>query len=178
MCFTVQDIISLLYTKNRRCIINIFYLDKNSTQAAKWQSDKHVVKMCLETAQILSGVQHVLNGPVKNEVYRLTHRNHPSCVWARSSKGNYDWLCVHGLALCDEYKARYGKTHKSREIIEKCFDNAPIFDYNEFTEPPQAMPEKYRGDDSVTAYRRYYNEEKRNTIQMTWKLNKPDWWPE
>lgn len=157
--------------------MNIFYLDKSPSRAAQAQCDKHVVKMVLETAQLLSSVQHILDGPVKDDVYRLTHKNHPCSVWARSSKTNYDWLCLHGFSLCHEYSHRYGKIHKSLKIIEKCFDNPPKFEHNDFTEPPQAMPEEYKKRCAVEAYRDYYRIEKANTIQMQWtKQDIPEWW--
>lgn len=92
--------------------------------------DAHIVKMPLETAQILYSVWWANNGapPDKEKVhqnsapegnpYKKTHVNHPSCVWARSSPQHYKWLCEYGLALCKEYTYRYNKTHKCQQHIQ------------------------------------------------------------
>ena len=84
--------------------MNIFVLDYNPKRAAQMQCDKHVVKMPLETAQILCSAFEPGTAP-----YKRTHYNHPCSVWGRESKVNYKWLIEHGLALSDEYTYRYGK---------------------------------------------------------------------
>ena len=98
--------------------MNIFVLDYNPTRAAKMQCDKHVVKMALETAQLLCTAF-----PGGTAPYKLTHFNHPCAIWCRESLKNYNWLIDHGIALCDEYQHRYGKTHKSKEVILWCKRN-------------------------------------------------------
>ena len=94
--------------------MNIFVIDKNPRTAARQLCDRHVVKMALETAQILSAVAHQkgFNAP-----YKISHQKHPCTIWAGKSFGNWRWLVAHGLAVCDEYTRRYGRTHKSREVI-------------------------------------------------------------
>ena len=42
--------------------MNIFYLDKNFQVNAKLHCDKHVVKMIVEYAQLLSTAHRVLDG--------------------------------------------------------------------------------------------------------------------
>ena len=105
-------------------ILNIFYISDDPTQAAQWMVDKHVVKMILESAQLLSTAHRLLDGRVtagksklgrnvkryilddgrEPVLYSATHVNHPSAVWARTSVENYLWLADHFSSLMDEYK--------------------------------------------------------------------------
>lgn len=175
--------------------MNIFFLDTEPELAAQHMCDKHVVKMVLESAQLLCTAHHMLPlWELPNKFYKATHKNHPCAIWIRQCCANYNWLTMHALALCDEYTYRYGKTHASRGVIEWCFDNIPdindgIFEHVPYTRgqygawlitpPAQAMPEEYQCDDPVQAYRDYYLNHKRHTISMAWtKRNKPDWWTE
>ena len=102
--------------------MNIFYLDNDPKVCAQYHVDKHVVKMILETAQLLS-TTHWMSG--SEGPYRQTHKNHPSAVWARSNKSNYIWLCELGMELCKEYTHRYGKTHKTQQHLEWLSNNIP-----------------------------------------------------
>lgn len=99
--------------------MNIFVLDENPQVAAKMHNDKHVVKMILESAQLLCGVHHMTDPLTTEQVpYKLSHKNHPCSIWARQCVENYIWLCDLGLSLCEEYTYRYGKRHKSQDVIE------------------------------------------------------------
>ena len=140
--------------------MNIFYLDKCPNKAARLQYNKHVVKMILESAQMLCTAHHVYGNP--NDVpYKQAHLNHPSTVWTRENSLHYDWLYEHMLALGDEYNKRYGKNHLS---IIKCLD--PLAKHPEniphepFEQPPQCMPDEYKDQCSVQAYWNYYIGEK------------------
>jgi hypothetical protein len=137
--------------------MNIFYLNKEPKLCAQYHVDKHVVKMILETAQLLSTTHWVLGG---EGPYKQTHKNHPSAIWARSNKSNYTWLCELGMELCKEYTHRYGKTHKTQKHIEWLSTNIPNIPDGEFTQPTLAMPEQYKSDDHVQAYRLYYIKDK------------------
>jgi len=146
--------------------MNIFVLDTNPITAAQMQCDKHVVKMVLETAQILSTIT---GGP-----YKPTHANHPCTLWAKASQCNFNWLVRHGLALCAEYSARYNKRHKSQNVIkqiEYSFDvtRLPIA----MTEFVQCMPDEYKDKDPVIAYRKYYHSKAKFAA---WKTEPPYWW--
>lgn len=72
--------------------------------------------MCLETAQLLSCAIR-LNGYNGAGAYKITHKNHPSAVWCRATRGNYKWLLEHFKALCAEYTKRGGKIHASSALI-------------------------------------------------------------
>ena len=75
--------------------MNIFYLDEDVIACARAHMDKHVVKMPIEYAQLLSTAHHCLNTPQAKLAYRLTHKNHPSAVWTRSSWLAYDLSLIH-----------------------------------------------------------------------------------
>lgn len=139
--------------------MNIFILSECPKEAARLQINKHVVKMILETAQLLCTTVHLVSEI--ETPYKPTHKNHPCSIWARESKENFLWLVEHGLELCDEYTRRYGKVHKSKAVIEWCFENLPSnMEVLGLTKFAQAMPEHLKADNAVTAYRNYYKAEK------------------
>jgi hypothetical protein len=151
--------------------VNIFALSTDPLQAARWHCDAHVVKMTLETAQLLSTVHHLTGSTAP---YKPTHINHPCAVWARSSRANYIWLLTLGLELCQEYTARYGRTHATEKVLRYLFRVPDLPDVG-VTPFAQAMPDEHRGTDPVEAYRRYYRT-KRGGRLGTWRRNQPDWW--
>jgi len=140
--------------------MNIFVLDWDVKKCAQYHNDKHVVKMILETAQLLCGVHHMTPQVTPQVPYKLSHKNHPCAIWARKSLTNYLWLCELGLELSKEYTHRYGKRHKSQDVIEWCIENKPNISDGGFTEPARAMPEQYKVKSVVESYRNYYNGEK------------------
>jgi len=157
--------------------MNIFFLDEDPTLSAQYHVDKHVVKMILETAQLLCGVHHVTSQITDQVPYKLSHKNHPCAIWARTSLSNYLYLCELGLELCKEYTYRYGKRHKSQEVIEWCLIYKPNVPDIEFTEPAMAMPDEYKVGDVVQSYRNYYMGAKSGFA--TWKnRQKPFWFEE
>ena len=136
--------------------MNIFYLDKCPYKAAELQYNKHVVKMILESAQMLCTAHHHYD-LFTDVPYKKAHYNHPSTIWVRQNKNHYRWLYNHMIGLGDEYRARYGKTHLS---ITKC--KGPLFTYptdipqGKFEQPPQCMPDEYKDKCSIQAYWNYY----------------------
>jgi len=141
--------------------MNIFYLSHCPKQAAEYQYNKHVVKMILETAQLLCTAHHELGSTIEVP-YKPTHKNHPSAIWVRSSAEAYMWAYEHMLALGAEYTRRYGKQHLT---ISKCKDllyTLPLnISNNDYVQPPQCMPDEYKVEnDSVSAYWNYYENEK------------------
>lgn len=154
--------------------MNIFVLDLDPLKAAEYQLNKHVVKMPLETAQILCTVAHAHGVPAP---YRPTHRHHPCVVWAGESRQNAEWLLQHGLALCLEYSFRYGRTHACERVLQDLLAAGLTHCLSDSGQTPfaQAMPERYRDVDPVVAYRRYYAGEKREIAEWTVR-NPPEWW--
>jgi hypothetical protein len=151
--------------------MNIFVLDKDPRIAAQMACDKHVVKMILETAQMLSTAARAHGGWAP---YGATHKKHPCTLWAGKSQANWNWLVAHGLALCAEYTLRYNKRHKSQSVIEYCKHLKLQFSQEGLTPFAQAMPPQYKHECVVTAYRAYYHGEKARFA--TWKTKKPKWW--
>lgn len=153
--------------------MNIFVLDGAPHKAARYHCDRHVVKMILESAQILCTVAHKygLDAP-----YRATHHNHPCTLWAGESSANWDWLVALSAALNQEYRSRFNHTvdHKSWTVISH-LEKPRSFPETTLTPFAQAMPEKYRAaTDPVAAYRAFYIGEKASFA--TWKhSDQPDW---
>ena len=149
--------------------MNIFYLDEDPEVAAIVQYNKHVVKMILESAQMLCTAHHVYGDREQKEnvPYKQAHLNHPSTIWARKSRATYMWLYEHMLALGHEYTHRYGKVHKS---ITKC--KGPLFTYpvdipeGKFEQPPQCMPDEYKDKCSIQAYWNYYIGDKKQIANL------------
>jgi hypothetical protein len=151
--------------------MNIFVVDNNPVIAAKALCDKHIVKMPLETAQMLCSVHWLHNSKAP---YRLTHKNHPCTKWATYSNANYEWLVRHGIALCEEYTARYNRRHKCQDVVEWAKNNKPkTLKHGQLTEQPQCMPDDCKSDFVVEAYRNYYRKHKHHIA--SWKRNKPMW---
>ena len=175
--------------------MNIFYVHENPVIAAQSLVDKHVVKMVLETAQLLSTAHRVIDGVMsvdassgrKKKVWKLpddrddilysaTHINHPSAVWARQSISNYNWLVEHLFALGDEYTYRYGKKHLTMTKLGYELQSPP-FKLKEYdwTKMPSCMPDCYKtSDNPVINYRNYYRGDKAR--MHAWKNRDiPDW---
>lgn len=156
--------------------MNIFVLDENPQIAAQMHNDKHVVKMILETAQLLCGVHHMSDPTSTVQVpYKLSHKNHPCSIWSRECIENYVWLCDLGLSLCEEYTYRYGKRHKSQDVIEWCLVHNPNIPTNGNITPfALAMPDECKVNSAVESYRKYYIIHKKSL--GSWKNRKePDW---
>jgi hypothetical protein len=136
--------------------MNIFYLSESPKFAAIQQHNKHVVKMILESAQMLCTAHHEL-GSTDERLYKRTHTNHPSCVWVRQSVPHYMWLYNHMLELGEEYTRRYGRTHLTITKMKDLLLTPPTeMPDNGFIPPPQCMPEEYKAEDTVEAYQNYY----------------------
>ena len=137
--------------------MNIFYFTTNQKINAKLLDDKRLVKMVLETTQLLS------NGLFLNtndSPYKPSHLKHPCSIWAGNSQANWNWLKIYGLELSKEYTRRYSKIHKCENIIKSM--NCPNISNEKFENPPQCMPDKYKCNKSTEAYIKYYIGEKFN----------------
>ena len=157
--------------------MNIFFLHKNPKLCARYHLDKHVVKMILETAQMLYSVHWYKELELPLDAYKKAHINHPCSIWSRESLSNYLYLCELGLELCNEYTYRYGKRHKSQDVIEWCVTNKPSIVDIGYTQPPKAMPDEYKVESVVQSYRNYYMGAKSGFA--VWKnREKPFWFEE
>lgn len=180
--------------------MNIFYLDYDAKASAEMHIDKHVVKMILEYAQLLSTAHRVLDGvltdgvsqsgrkrkqyilPDKREqvLYSATHINHPSAVWVRQHAVNYAYLYKLFCATCDEYTHRYGKVHatdtKLREVLKQEPKNIFIdYETRIWKGPTPAMPDECKiPGDHIASYRKYYIDKKSEMAKWT-NREPPDW---
>ena len=176
--------------------MNIFILDEDINKCAEYHADKHVVKMCLESAQLLCTAHWIakyigyvprkldkqemitLRGLSIRETrdfpYLPNHYNHPCSIWVRKSLDNYEWLYCLALSLNDEYGYRYnGKSHKSiREVVLKLPDiDLPRKGLTSFA---QAMPDEYKNENAVVAYRKYYRNDKSHILSYKYR-EIPQW---
>lgn len=151
--------------------MNIFVLDKDPKKCAQYHADRHVVKMPLESAQMLCTAHHVSGNDAP---YIKTHVNHPCTRWVRENKVNYRWLVSLGEELLKEYTYRYHKIHGSIQVIAWCRNYLPDLPEIGVTTRPQAMDEKYKSSDVVDAYRSYYRNEKKEIARWTGR-ERPDW---
>lgn len=164
--------------------MNVFYIHNDPVTAAQMMVDRHVVKMILESAQLLSTAHRILDGtlyiekkcingslPIRyrnvkrwrlddereSAIYSATHVNHPSAIWCRESSGNYQWLFWHFFGLLNEYTHRYNKIHKCDSMKKSLAQLPKNIQYASFTQPPPAMDKSYIiSDDSIENYRNYY----------------------
>lgn len=155
--------------------MNIFALDQDPKLAAQFLIDKHVVKMCLETAQLLSTYCHIKSIKI-DSIYKPTHVNHPCSIWLRKSTANVSWLIHHGKAIGEEYSFRYSKIHKSSLVIANISNHlTDLEEYNSHTPFALAMPDQYKKCDCIDSYRAYYLGEKKQ--MASWKKREvPYWW--
>jgi|AACY02.4.fsa_nt_gi hypothetical protein len=159
--------------------MNIFYLNEDPGIAAQEHNDKHCVKMIVEYAQMLSTAHRECNGNGRADglsLYRKTHVNHPSTAWTRDNEAQYTWLYQLFVALATEYTYRYEKTHSTDSLLRVALELPPtnIAKNKPFRQPPQCMPEEYKCDDTVEAYRNFYIGEKAQFSRWT-KREVPRW---
>lgn len=143
--------------------MNIFYLDANPKIAAEYHCDKHVCKMIVETAQLLSTAHRILDPTsyVSNKVYKASYINHPMAVWTRESSENYKYAYELYRALLAEYTLRYSKVHRSGEIKDLLSQLPNGIATGARTAIPQCMPDQYKvANNPVKAYQQYYVGEK------------------
>lgn len=178
--------------------MNIFVLDSDPQSCAAFHNDRHVVKMILESCQLLStahrvndGVQFpsysengrkvtrwkLSNSILNDKLYQSTHTNHPCAIWCRESLDNYMWLWKLTIALAQEYTYRYKKTHKCERdgLIGVLHTPPSSFNIIGWSSPAQAMPESCQSNDVIQAYRTYYKTHKQHLAKWT-NRNIPEWW--
>ena len=177
--------------------MNIFYLHNDTTKCAELHNDKHVVKMILEYAQLLStahrfidGVpsidrgtrtgrqrtSYILSDSRDDVLYRATHINHPSAIWVRHSYENYEWLYKLFIAVLNEYTHRYGRIHATARLVNVLYTPPTHIPKGVgFTEPTPAMPDEYKvSGNSIRSYINYYVGAKKHLA--SWKKRQtPEW---
>jgi hypothetical protein len=181
--------------------MNIFVLSECPVDSAVQQCDKHVVKMIVESAQMLSTAHRMVDGKqttvlsssgrrikmwklddpyLDNLLYKSVHTGHPSTVWTTESDQNYQWHYRHFVALCDEYEYRYGKVHSTRTKLEEALAQTPnnikrTESITPFKLAMQQFPACIVEGDAVQSYRNFY-QTKQDRFNMAWtKRPIPSW---
>lgn len=175
--------------------MNIFAIERDPADCARSMVDRHIVKMVLETAQLLSTAHRILDGEEyisktstgrnvkrwrlpddrEQHLYSATHINHPSAVWCRATNNNYNWLFYHFGALLAEYTHRYGKVHKCQAMVFWLRNPPMNIPVGYLTPVTPAMPDEYKvPGDSVASYRNYYRIAKERMHKWT-KRETPEW---
>lgn len=176
--------------------MNIFYLSEDPRECAEMMVDRHVVKMILESSQLLSTAHRLLDGTEyvgktktgrnvkrwkfpdnrENVIYQATHINHPSAIWTRTSVENYNWLYEHFFSLLMEYAYRYGKKHKCAGELSYMLASPPFnLKQYDMTEMPSCMaPEYIVSKDPIENYKNYYKFGKKHLHKWT-KRPAPSW---
>ena len=157
--------------------MNIFFLDEMPEVSAKMLCDKHVPKMLLETCQMLSTAYQRHMGE-HEELYKPAYPKHPMTIWTGDSKANFDWAYDHAISISQQYNYRFFKKHKSHRILQVLADEVKTVGIPDigFTTPPQCMPDEYKCDNYIEAYRKYYWNEKRYFAKWVRGVSPPDWW--
>ena len=162
--------------------MNIFIFDLDPEKNVQSYPDKYTIKMILESTQLLSTAVYC-NYPdgvsptyFKNatQLYLPTHRNHPSCKWARETISNFYYLYSLTEYMIEEYRHRYGKTHKCSEVLWRVKQYDHLIPTGPLTPFALAMPEQYKCSDPVKAYRDYFNGEKQHIMKWT-NREVPEW---
>ena len=163
--------------------MNIFILDKNIEKSAQYHVDRHIIKMPLELAQMICTTYHFLEHKKLPEFIfsKVSHINHPCTKWVRNNRNNFKYACKLGLILYNEYQYRYNKPDKMqrvKKIFEYGLKYSPFPTLNSYdnniTPFALAMPDKYKTNDAVESYRKYYIEEKSHLFKWR-KRDKPIW---
>lgn len=179
--------------------MNIFATNIDPYVAGAEHLDKHVVKMPIEYSQLLATAHRVLDGipsefehPRKGLIdypYALqeeqgstpilplaSHQNHPSAIWARECSANYEWLYNLYLAVGAEYTYRYGREHASMRHAKRLqYFPENIRHSKEMTPFTMAMPDEYKCDDPIIAYRKYISFGKRDDLHV-WSHRETPFW--
>ena len=168
--------------------MNIFFLHRNPNKCARYHCDKHVVKMILESAQLLytcfmmchETPQLISSAPLTksgNNGYRACFHNHPCAIWLRKSKDNYIWLCKMTIALCKEYTYRYNKIHTTEKHIHWLYEQGDGLNIKSkgLIKLALAMPDQYKCKSTKKSYRKYYIGEKGDFAKWT-RRNIPKWY--
>ena len=180
--------------------MNIFYLDECPVKSAEMMCNRHMSKMVVESAQMLSTAHRMLDGIMEKRpsisgkrmvpyyklddwreevMYNAVHFNHPCNVWIRDTSENYFWLYDHFIALGDEFTRRYGKKHMTIEKLGNVLRELPKnLKGASITEPALAMtarPECIVEGNPVKSYQNFYIT-KQERFKMEWPEGKqPEW---
>ena len=161
--------------------MNIFVLDKDPYASARMMCDKHIPKMVVESAQMMASALR-RHGATDEDMpltksgtpYKGGYQHHPCTVWAGETQDNFDWLADHAYKLVCEYWDRFGKEHACTIPIMHMYNMELDLPEGGLTPFAQAMPDEFKHEDAVQAYRAYYH----SKTFAKWEKGTPapDWW--
>jgi hypothetical protein len=161
--------------------MNIFVLDADPYASARMMCDKHIPKMVVESAQMMASALR-RHGATDEDMpltksgtpYKGGYQHHPCTVWAGETQDNFDWLADHAYKLLCEYWDRFGKEHACTIPIMHMYNMELDLPEGELTPFAQAMPDEFKQEDAVQAYRAYYH----SKTFAKWEKGTPapDWW--
>ena len=148
--------------------MNIFHTSDDPRECALALDDLRVNKMIIETAQLLCTALR-LAGVEDERLYRITHQNHPSAIWARETRANFDWLVQHAIALCDVYTEVREREHATRDVIIECRNHRQVIRSGALTPFANCSMIKH---DRISTVRSY-----QLTMDIKWEFDvrKPTW---
>jgi len=164
--------------------MNIFVLDNNPAKAAAAMDCVRVPKMVTESAQMMASAlrRHGATDDMMpltkaGKPYKGGYHHHPCTVWAGDTRANFKWLAHHAEALLDEYYHRFGKVHACHNPIYQMSSMSKMISEDDLTPFAQAMPDEYKDDDAVKAYRAYYHSKADSKGGVHYRhTSPPDWW--
>lgn len=179
----------LFYRQSGHNPMNIFYLHDDPIESARMHCDKHVVKMVIEYAQLLSTSHRILDGtsyqgktklgrnikrwrlsdPIKeNVIYKASHIKHPCAMWVRDNAIQYKFMYDMFIALCDEYTHRYNRVHLTDTKLRSVISEIPTeIEKGKWSLPPQCMPDDVKRESVIEAYHKYYAVYKKDFAKWT-----------
>ena len=164
--------------------MNIFVLDDNPIKAAAAMDCVRVPKMVTESAQMMASAL-LRHGAPKERMpltksgtpYKGGYHFHPCTIFAGDTRTNFLWLATHALALCREYEQRFLKEHACKQPIIHMIEWVDYIPEGELTPFAQAMPDEYKHENAVKAYRAYYHSKADSKGGVHYRhTSPPDWW--
>mgnify|MGYP000256225461 FL=1 len=181
--------------------MNIFALSPVPEIAAKWHCDTHVIKMIVESGQMLSTAHRILDGAMdrrlsktgktrvrywelddecyESVLYKAVHTGHPCTIWTMASHLNYKWHYELFKALCKEYTLSYNKIHLSELKLLDLLKDPPKNIKKSYMTPfalaMGAAPECINHNDPVGSYQQFY-QTKQDRFVMKWSERETPYW--
>lgn len=165
--------------------MNIFVLDNNPMKAAAAMDCVRVPKMVVESAQMMASAlrrwgatdEQMPIAKTSGKPYRGGYKHHPCTIFAGDTRANFKWLAHHAEALLDEYYHRFGKVHACHNPIYQMSSMSKMIPEGDLTPFAQAMPDEYKDDDAVKAYRAYYHSKADSAGGVHYRhTSPPRWW--
>ena len=164
--------------------MNIFVLDENPVKSAQAMDCVRVPKMVTESAQMMASAlrrwgatDEQMPLTKSGSPYKGGYHHHPCTIFAGDTRANFKWLAHHAEALLDEYYHRFGKVHACHNPIYQMSSMRDIIPEGDLTTFAQAMPDEYKDDDVVKAYRSYYKSKQYSKGGVRYvRTDVPTWW--